>query len=264
MGRNLALRVLAGGVALPALFLIISEGGLAYVLFLVLVVVIGAWEWWAMQVASGAHSSLPLLVLGSLGFLQGGWDTRPERLGVFLALFLVAVALDGLFHRDTRSLGATVFGALYVGLLPAFLLKTRGLPFGREAVIISYAVVFLCDTGAYAFGLLLGRHRLAPQVSPKKTWEGAVAGLIVAVVSAIGLSLWFGRFLSLWGAVSLGVAVGLLGQLGDLFESALKRAAGVKDSSRLIPGHGGVLDRFDNLHFVAPVLYLLFVAFGRP
>jgi phosphatidate cytidylyltransferase len=133
---------------------------------------------------------------------------------------------------------------------------------GTILVMFPIAVTWATDTGAYAFGRMFGKHKLIPAVSPAKTVEGAVGGLVVAVLGA-----WiYAQFLlkpfaqlglSPTGIVIFGIAIGVVGQLGDLAESLLKRDAGVKDSSRLLPGHGGILDRFDSLLFVLPVAFLL-------
>jgi phosphatidate cytidylyltransferase len=256
--RNLIWRVGTGAVFLPVLYVLIQAGGWAYTALVFLVVVVGAWEWWRLGVPAAGPLDLALLVAGALGALQGGADPRPERLAVFLALWLTLVLLAGLRHADggaLRRAGHLTLGVLYVGLLPAFLLRQRALPEGGEALLLTYFTVFACDTAAYASGRLAGRHALWPRISPRKTWEGAAGGLLGALAAAMAGRAWFAGFLSPGAAVGFGLIAGTLGQLGDLVESLLKREAGAKDSSALIPGHGGVLDRFDNLHFVAPALY---------
>ena len=139
--------------------------------------------------------------------------------------------------------------------MPSFLLRMRDLPTGREAVLLAYGAVFACDTFAYAVGRLVGRRPLWVRISPRKTVEGALGGLIGALVAALVARWLVPGFLGIAEAIGFGLLVGTLGQMGDLVESHWKREAGCKDSSRLIPGHGGILDRFDNLHFVAPALY---------
>ncbi|MEZ4648846.1 MAG: phosphatidate cytidylyltransferase [Candidatus Eisenbacteria bacterium] len=158
-------------------------------------------------------------------------------------------------------------GALYLSLLPSFLVRLHAGPWseasslpelfprGALPVLFPVVLVWAADTGAYAFGLLFGRHRLWPAVSPKKTWEGAIGGVVATILVAALAGGPFGVGLSLGEAVVAGVLVGIAGPLGDLFESRLKRVAGVKDSGKLLPGHGGVLDRFDSLFFAAPVFY---------
>lgn len=256
---NLIWRVVTGVVFLPVLFFLIDKGGWAYSTLLFLIVTVGAWEWWRLCDHAGATPDFPLLLVGVLGALQGGSDPRPERFVVFLACVTIVALLSGLRHRDGAAYQRTamlILGVLYVGLLPAFLLRIRDLPIGRDALLVVYAAVFACDTFAYGVGRLFGRHRLFERVSPKKTWEGAFGGLFGAVLACLVCRLLFADFLSLRTAIGMGLLLGSLGQAGDLVESLLKREAGLKDSSQLIPGHGGVLDRFDNLHLAAPAAYI--------
>lgn len=127
---------------------------------------------------------------------------------------------------------------------------------GGYTIMAVFASIWMCDSAAYFAGRAFGKHKLFPRVSPNKTWEGAVAGFIFAVGTFLLARALVLPYLSPFSAIVCGVIVGLFGQLGDLIESLLKRDAGVKDSSALIPGHGGILDRFDSLMFVAPLLYL--------
>ncbi len=123
-------------------------------------------------------------------------------------------------------------------------------------VISLFAIIWICDTAAFHVGSALGRHKLFPRVSPNKSWEGAVAGFVAALLAAAAAKYLVLEFLTLGSAVLIGAIVGIFGQIGDLVESLLKRDAGVKDSSTLIPGHGGVFDRFDSLLLVSPLVYL--------
>ncbi len=127
---------------------------------------------------------------------------------------------------------------------------------GGYTVISVLAIIWICDTAAYHVGSAFGKHKLFPRVSPNKTWEGAIAGFVFAILSAVAAKFLVLGYLSVGSAVVIGGIVGTIGQLGDLAESLFKRDAGVKDSSALIPGHGGVFDRFDSLLLVAPCVYL--------
>lgn len=176
------------------------------------------------------------------------------------AAILIAVTLLARKHHlpsAGRHAAACFAGVLYVPLLASLWPQIK-LHFSPGWLFVTLAVAFMSDTGAYAFGRLWGKHKLYPAVSPGKTWEGAVGGLVGANLATVG----FGSFfllpeLSLPHAVVLGVVGSLAGQVGDLFESMLKRSVGVKDSSSLIPGHGGVLDRIDALLFAAPVYFVV-------
>ena len=166
-------------------------------------------------------------------------------------------AADG--HAAARAANG-LFALVYLGLLPSFLVRLRWLPdVGLWAVLATIFVPKVCDIGAYFTGRAFGRHKMAPTLSPKKTWEGLAGGLAASAGTAVGIS--FAAPLFPHGpleAVAFGVVVGTVGVLGDLFESLLKRDAQVKDASAAIPGFGGVLDVIDSILFAAPVAYLWF------
>lgn len=207
---------------------------------------------------------------------------------IVLICFVLISFLIELFRGKALplfNLTATVFGVLYVSVclgtlvgirelflndfpLPRFLSlvgpqsaeATRELSYrwGGYTVISILAYIWICDTAAQFVGLKYGKHKLFPRVSPNKSWEGVVSGLIAAIAAALLAKYTVLPFFSVGESVVIGFVVGVFGQLGDLAESLLKRDAGVKDSSQIIPGHGGVLDRFDSLLFVSPILYLYF------
>ncbi len=151
----------------------------------------------------------------------------------------------------------TMAGILYVGWLLGYLVALRGLDNGRNWVFLALFTTFASDTGAFFVGRALGRRRLAPQISPGKTWEGAIGGIFSATVVSLLFILPTPLTLHLnWGqAILLGLLVSIFGQLGDLVESLFKRNMGAKDSGKLLPGHGGVLDRMDSIVFAGIVVY---------
>jgi phosphatidate cytidylyltransferase len=191
--------------------------------------------------------------------------------GLYANLFLIVTMLTimtlELTRRDGKNaiyhVATTLLGVMYVAYLGSYLVLLRELPLatgrdyadGSSFVFLVFVVTWAGDTGAYIVGSTLGRHPLLPRVSAKKTIEGSVGGLVFAVGGAVAAAYTFAGYLDVTHAVVLGVAAGVVGQLGDLFESLLKRDADVKDTSELIPGHGGALDRFDGLLFTAPLLY---------
>lgn len=183
---------------------------------------------------------------------------------MLVAVVLLARKRD--LERAGRDMAVCLSSLLYVSLLASLWPQIKH-HFGPGWLFVTLAIAFLSDTGAYAFGRLWGKHKLYPAVSPGKTWEGAVGGIVGANVATLGFgSLLLLPELSFGKAVVLGVLGSLAGQLGDLFESMLKRSHGVKDSGRLLPGHGGMLDRVDALLFVGPVVYYFaanFVFAGR-
>jgi phosphatidate cytidylyltransferase len=151
----------------------------------------------------------------------------------------------------------TLAGILYIGWLLSYFVALRGLDGGRSWVFLALLVTFASDTAAFLVGRVLGRHKLAPRISPGKTWEGTIAGVFGAIIFSLLFTIPSPLHLPLsyWQAILLGLLVSILGQLGDLAESLLKRNMGVKDSSWLFPGHGGVLDRIDSIVFAGLVVY---------
>lgn len=157
--------------------------------------------------------------------------------------------------RHLSSWAAHVFGIFYVaGLLGHFILL-RQFDHGIAFIFFVLLITWLADTGGFVVGLSYGRHALAPILSPKKTIEGLIGGVIFSVLGAIISHFWFIPFFSLWECAILGVGIALIGALGDLGESAIKRSVRIKDSGTIIPGHGGVLDRVDSLLLTGPVFY---------
>ncbi len=194
--------------------------------------------------------------------------SNPSPQNAWIFILLVLLALGGLWYLapggQTSALGgwlATVAGPVYVGLLLGHLSLLRTIPEGAWWVLVALVVTWAYDTGAYAAGTLIGRRPFMQHISPRKTLEGVAGGLILSsltglvAVPAVGLGG--------WQSVLLGLAGGLAAQTGDLFESMLKRQAGVKDAGAIVPGHGGLLDRIDGLLFVGALTYYVAAATGH-
>ena len=213
--------------------------------------------------------------------------TTPQfLLIVMLALVLLALVME-LFRKKGSALlnvGITILGVCYVSLFLGSLVGLRelfvpgdfpvyryfdiigvGVPpdvvtkidrWGGLTVATVFASIWLCDSAAYFAGLGFGKHKLFERISPNKTWEGAIAGFVAAVAAFVVAKVLLLGYMTVTSAVICGCIVGIFGQIGDMVESVIKRDAGVKDSSALIPGHGGMLDRFDSLIFVSPLIYL--------
>lgn len=204
---------------------------------------------------------LVLVPIGALGLSPSLWAHAPESSGlepVWLAAMMVVVGLSILVvlfrvspERGLPTLGALAFGWPYFSLPVASLFRLKRID--PWIVVLLLAVVWLGDTGAYYVGSRWGRHRLAPGLSPRKTWEGALAGLVTALLAAgVWSSLRLGETRSV--VLLLALVTSIVAQFGDLTESLLKRGAGVKDSGRLLPGHGGVMDRMDAMLLAAPTM----------
>ncbi len=185
--------------------------------------------------------------------------------GVLIAAFPAVVWSRDPVRENVLSLMATLFGVFYaaLSLYPAVPVRFNpGAPSGLHWIMILLAVLWAGDTAALLVGRSLGRTPFAPRISPKKTNEGAIGGLLAGTLAALLLQVFVFPDLPLGHVVAVSLLLGAFGQLGDLAESSLKRAAQVKDSSHLIPGHGGVLDRIDSLMFAFPVLYLYLLLFN--
>ncbi len=199
------------------------------------------------------------VLVALLGAKLGGAEWA---LGGFLVVFALAFALQGISRTRapaTVAVGSTVLGAGWIGLGLSSIILLRQLDHGRLAVFALLLAVWAADALAYVVGRMIGRHRLAPVLSPGKTWEGFVFGVATAVFVTF-IATYKQHFLSGWEAVVLGVVIALADAGGDLFESMLKRDMQVKDSGRLLAGHGGMLDRLDALLFAAPAAYFTVVA----
>ena len=186
----------------------------------------------------------------------------PGLLTVDLALIAILIAVSaavlGSYQPAAHvpaSAAAALFPAVYLGVPLGCLAALRGV-FGREALLLLLIAVWVSDSAQFYAGRLFGRHKLSPTVSPKKTVEGAIGGFVAGVAIMIALGRFWLPALSVWWLAGTGAVLVALGIAGDLFESLLKRSAHVKDSSGLIPGHGGVLDRIDALLFAGPGFYL--------
>ena len=219
-----------------------------------------------IEYAAIARALNARILPGSGAAVVGACLTVPSPgLGVVLLAALVligamAVAFEPPGPRALASAAASAFAPIYLGLPLGALAAVRAAPdIGRTALILLLAVIVVSDSAQYYTGRAFGRRPLAPEISPKKTVEGAVGGVVFGTIAmAVAGRAVFSS--PVWMLVLLGAALSLLGIIGDLFESLLKRSAGVKDSSNLIPGHGGVLDRIDSWLFAAPVYYV-FVRF---
>jgi len=187
----------------------------------------------------------------------------PLILMVFTAATLIAATLRGApFDKMIASTGATILGVLYVVLLGGHLVALRtgfNQALSADLLCFFFLVLMGSDTGAYYVGRAFGKHKLAPSISPGKTWEGVAGGLLTGMLMATIAHFWFFRELPIKLALPLAAVMIVVGILGDLTESALKRSVGAKDAANILPGHGGLLDRLDSLLFNAPLIYY----FGR-
>lgn len=263
-------RILTALVLIPVvLALVLWAPGWLFFLGVLPIALLGAWEYLELMGRVGtAPARLPLYLVALGLWLVAAF--RPVHLLAAvllgsLVLFLAALRRKGLPAEIPPAATASVFGLLYVAVPFGLVLDLRAGPDGRWVLLYLLVLIWVGDSAAYFGGRALGRHKLSPVLSPGKTWEGALISLAVAV--ALGFWLfrqWFDPlgFRSEHGLL-LPLVVNLAGQAGDLAESALKRAAGVKDSSGILPGHGGILDRVDALLLAIPALWYYWQVLAR-
>ncbi|HEY0385865.1 MAG TPA: phosphatidate cytidylyltransferase [Pyrinomonadaceae bacterium] len=258
-------RIITAVIFLPFLIASILISWLAplFVLLALAAIVLGLYEFWLLARRREMKPDVVVGFAAAAAILTAFYFNEPPLLLLILPAFtIIALAAEMLrgapFERMTASVGATVLGVMYVALLGGHLIAVRtGFRQGLSADLLCFffLVIMGSDSGAYYAGRTFGRHKLAPKISPGKTWEGAIGGMAASLSMAAIAHYWFFPELSLKVALPLAALMNILGVLGDLTESALKRGAGAKDAAQILPGHGGLLDRLDSLLFNAPVIY---------
>ncbi len=250
-------RVLTALVGIPLMLWLVHAGGLAYGLFVTGIATLCCYEYALMLRLGGRPVQLvPTIVIGAAlaACAALGGPLAPALAGG--AALSVLVEMAAKTHSLDR-VALTLFGAVFAGWMPAHLALIRDLrPHGEAFAFLTFAAVWTMDSAAYFAGRGLGRNALAPVLSPKKTWEGAAAGFAAAVIVALIFQKTSLRdALSPLQAALIGALIGVAGQMSDVAESMIKRDAGAKDSGALLPGHGGVFDRFDSYILCAPAVY---------
>jgi phosphatidate cytidylyltransferase len=266
-GRNLPVAI-AVGVTLAALFLVtIAVGAYAFLTFVAVCTVVAQLE---LSRAFRARRLTPatLIAIGAgLVMLYGSYASGEAAQAVGLVVLvlgaMVWTLLDNRRRNVTASLASTCLIGLWVPFLASHIALLLRRPNGRLLTVAVIALIVTNDIGAYAFGRPWGRHQLAPKVSPGKSWEGLIGGLAAVLALAGGLTARLIPGLGVPGALTLGTGIVAAATIGDLSESLVKRDLGVKDLGRILPGHGGVMDRIDGMLFALPVAHFILVAFGR-
>jgi phosphatidate cytidylyltransferase len=253
-------RLISALCILPPLVLIVRFGSpFHFLLLLTCIIGLGLLEFYRMLSAKGFPCWKWLGVASGvvlpLAFYTGGVANQAAVAAIIMLSFIIGVFTRRELVTSVQSIAFTLLGIFYVGWLLSYVLLLRLLIDGPYYVFYIFSVVWLGDAAALVSGTLMGRHKLAPAISPGKTVEGAVGGILGSLSAAtLGGLLLLGHF-TLKHCLAVGIILAVLGQLGDLSESLLKRSAGIKDSSMLIPGHGGILDKVDGILFGAPALY---------
>lgn len=265
-------RVIAALVFAPALLGIVIVGGRALAITCLVLALLMLWEFLQLTLGAGhlLRKGVGYLLTAALVSVTLGW--LPQGYGEFLfvggtlILLLTALVQPEPLSAAMLRVGLVGVGVAYCGGLIPFLARLRAVD-GERGLGLALMALFCtwgADTGAYFAGRFAGKHKLYPTISPAKTIEGAVGGVVAAVAVAFFIRWLFSVPLPVVHTVVAGLIIGIFGAAGDLCESTLKRSVGEKDSSRLIPGHGGVLDRFDAVLFACPATYIYIAIALRP
>ncbi len=253
-------RILTAAVLIPLVLLVVLYGHeTLFCLILSAISLLALYEFYSLLEIKGISCftwlGLGLGLLLNLACLKDNpsWIIAVATLSV-LACLVYAILQRGQQSQVVPAVAGTLLGLFYLPWLLNYLLYLRRLAQGRWLLILLFFAVWACDSGAYYVGSRLGKYKLAPNISPGKTIEGAIGGLGLSILVFVMARIWLAD-LSITTAIMLGLGVGIIAQVGDLCESQIKRWAGVKDTGSLIPGHGGMLDRIDSLIFAAPFFY---------
>ena len=256
-------RVITAAVGVPLIILAVWFGDPWFSLLIVAATLAGTFEFYHM---ANLNKREPLIYFGLLWTLAlvlsphyNSTNTLPIVMTAAVVISLIWILCHSPREEASRNWAWMVAGTLYIGWMLSYWLNLRILEDGRNWVYLAMFTTFANDTGAFFIGRKWGKRKLASAISPDKTWEGAIGGLLSAIVAVIAISKILILFSPLpfkyWQVFLIGFLISLFAQLGDLVESLLKRNMGVKESGKLLPGHGGILDRFDSLIFVGPMVY---------
>jgi phosphatidate cytidylyltransferase len=266
-------RVLVTAVLLPVGLTLIYFGGYPFMVFVTLLLALAAWEYAKLFRLGGFQPAAAILVLGTVAIAIGrgitGFEGSHWILGIFLLVSMVFHLISYERGRDQAGtdFAITVSGALYVAWLGAYLISLRNLPNGVWWFMVALPSIWAADSGAFFYGRKYGRRKLSPRLSPKKTWEGYIAGIPSGILIGTAFAFWTSSQLGAGAGITpmrgavLGLVLSVVTPLGDLGESMIKRQVGVKDSGKLFPGHGGALDRIDSWIWGATISYYIITGF---
>lgn len=266
-------RIIVALIGAPILIFVILFGEIPLLIFTDFIVGIGTWEFYKMIEASGRKTHKYIGMLGSLLLPNYIYWTRGAKSEGEIAILVFALVLMFLCHvfqnriqNASHEIGVTLLGMIYVSYFFSHILKWSFWPNGGQLILLLQVMVWACDTFAYFIGISIGRKifkRGFTEISPKKSIEGSVGGILCTILAAYFLLKYFSLFLVqnseelVVFSLILGLGVSIAAQIGDLVESLFKRECGIKDSGKILAGHGGILDRFDSMIFVLPIMYYI-------
>lgn len=262
---NTSVRIIVSLIAIPLILLICYLGGIYFLLFVLGIGVVGFYEFYKLTLHKHSKMNITIGTLSVIALILNNY-IHYTGLDVLLLFIVLTVITHELFRERESAIYNTataLLGILYIGFFASQLINIREYftetnlyAQGGYLIIAILITIWVCDSAAFFVGKAIGKKKLLERISPNKSWEGAIAGFVTAIAAMAMAKIVILSFLNWIDAIILGMIIGSLGQIGDLVESMFKRDAKVKDTSDLIPGHGGVLDRFDSLLFTSPLIYL--------
>jgi phosphatidate cytidylyltransferase len=267
----LAKRLLVTIILLPIGVAVIQLGGLAYAITIAIILGLAGWEFGRLFKTSGEKPVTGLIIAaGALLPLSQAFLNFEISIGIFVLLVLAAMVIGLVRYESGDNRAATGFaitasGLVYIGWIGSYLVSLRQVTDGSWWVLTILPTVWMADAGAMFIGMRFGKHMLAPRLSPKKTWEGYIGGILSGVFGGILFAALWGLVvpeITIWKGALIGLILSVLAPLGDLGESMIKRQVGAKDSSNILPGHGGVFDRIDSWLWAAVIGYYFVNVFG--
>ena len=258
-------RLLSGIVLVAAALVLIITGGDVLLFSTLLISYIGMFELYRIFHVEKELPGIVGYLAATVFYCNLKWDFLPDIMVVVLG-FLMALMFVYVFtypKYKTEQMLAVFFGVFYVAVMLSYVYQTRMLNAGAYIVWLIFLCSWGCDTCAYCVGMLIGKHKMAPVLSPKKSVEGGIGGIVgaalIGILYALAINHWGSAGVSVAEFAVIGAAGGAISQIGDLAASAIKRNYNIKDYGKLIPGHGGILDRFDSVIFTAPIIFYLAV-----
>lgn len=253
-------RIITGGIGIIVLLFIVWLGGIPYSIFITLLATIGFYEYLKIN-KTKILSIEAILGILSVVIIVYTYNYLIEiEIMTIIIILLILYLLLMIFKKNMitiENIGYYLLGVIYLGFSFAFMLETRLIDNGLYLTLFIFFITWASDSGAYFIGKKFGKKKLLPEISPKKTVEGSIGGIFFSIIVGLISNYYFNIDDNWFFIITIAILISIIGQFGDLIESALKRSKGVKDSGTILPGHGGILDRFDSLIFIFLVMYLI-------
>lgn len=266
---NLSLRLLTSLIFVPFFLLLYDYGSIPFLFFTAGMIAVMSYEFFMILKAKGLEPYFKIGVVSSVVLAFTAYFSSALFTHFVITSLIILLSVSELTRKKRDNLimhiSSTVFGVIYTGWMGGHILLLRHLSgtMLNSSILVLFALymIWMADTGAFFAGSLFGKHKIMPRISPSKSYEGLIGGIVFSILSGFAFRFFWARFLSVPDIIFIGLIGSLGGLAGDLVESAMKRDAELKDVSSFLPGHGGVLDRFDSVLFALPLIYYYFMFF---